>query len=70
MVNEQLEALKISSKLEYLIKVKKIKAQEIATFLNVDKQLISINRNKLKSGKLPTCKFLIGITRFFDENFL
>lgn len=70
MLDEKNEALKISAKLEYLMKTKKIKAQQIADFLSIDKQLISINRNKLKSGKFPTCKFLIGISRFFNENFL
>ena len=63
-------ALQISSKLEYFIKIKKVKAQEIADFIGIDKQLISRNRQILKSGKLPNSKFLVGISKFFDENFL
>lgn len=70
MIDEKKEALQISSKLEYRIKVNKIKAQQIADFLGVDKQIVSLNRQKLRAGKLPTCKFLVGITRFFNENFL
>lgn len=70
MLNEKDIALNISSKLEYFIKIKKVKAQEIADFIGIDKQLISRNRQILKSGKLPNSKFLVGISKFFDENFL
>lgn len=70
MIDEKKEALKISVKLEYLIKIKKIKAQDIAIYTGLTKQVVSLNRQKLKSGKLPTSKFLLGITLFFNENFL
>lgn len=70
MIDEKKEALKISAKLEYLIKINKIKAQDIATYIGSTKQVISLNRQKLKAGKLPTTKFLLGITLFFKENFL
>lgn len=70
MIDEKKEALKISAKLEYLIKIKKVKAQDIANYIGLTKQVISLNRQKLKSGKLPTTKFLVGITLFFKENFL
>lgn len=70
MLNEKDIALNISSKLEYFIKIKKVKAQEIADFIGIDKQLISRNRQILKSGKLPNSKFLVGISKFFGENFL
>lgn len=70
MLNEKDIALNISSRLEYFIKIKKVKAQEIADFIGIDKQLISRNRQILKSGKLPNSKFLVGISKFFDENFL
>lgn len=70
MFDEKEEALKISSKLENLIKTKKIKAVDICKFLNVNKQTVSNNRQILKSGKLPNGRFLIGVIRFFNENFL
>ena len=70
MLNEKDIALHISSKLEHFIKVKKVKAQEIADFIGIDKQLISRNRQILKLGKLPNSKFLVGISKFFNENFL
>lgn len=70
MLNEKDIALNISSKLEYFIKIKKVKAQEIADFIGIDKQLISRNRQILKSGKLPNSKFLVGVSKFFNENFL
>lgn len=70
MFNEKKSSLKISSKLEFLIKTKKIKAQELADYIGISKQLISRNRQMLKSGKLPNSKFLIGISEYFHENFL
>lgn len=70
MLNEKEIALKISSKLEHLIKIKKIKAQEIANFIGIDKQLVSRNRQILKTGKFSNSKFLIGVSKFFNENFL
>lgn len=69
MIDEKKEVLKISAKLEYLIKTRKIKAQDMANYMGVTKQVISLNRQKLKSGKLPTAKFILGITLFFEENF-
>lgn len=70
MFNEKNTSLKISSKLEFLIKTKKIKAQEIAEFLGISKQLVSRNRQILKSGKLPNSRFLVGVSEYFNENFL
>lgn len=70
MFNEKNTSLKISSKLEYLIKIKKIKAQDLSDFLGISRQLVSRNRQMLKSGKLPNSKFLVGISEYFDENFL
>ena len=68
--NEKNIALRISSKLEFLIKTKKIKAIELSKYIGISKQLVSRNRQILKTGKLPNSKFLIGISYFFDENFL
>lgn len=70
MLNEKEIALKISSELEYNIKTKRIKAQEIADFVGITKQLVSRNRQMLKSGKLPNSKFLVGISYYFNKNFL
>lgn len=70
MINEKNISLKISSKLEYLIKTKKTKAQDLAVFIGISKQLVSRNRQILKSGKLPNSRFLVGISEYFEENFL
>ena len=70
MLNEKDEALKISSKLENLIKIRKIKAKDLSDYLDINKQSVSNNRQLLKSGKLPNGRFLVGISKFFDENFL
>lgn len=70
MFNERNASLKISSKLEYLIKTKKIKAQDISDFLGISKQLVSRNRQLLKSGILPNSRFLVGVSEYFKENFL
>lgn len=70
MFEEKIEALKIYSKLENLIKIRKIKAKELAEFLQINKQSVSNNRSLLKSGKLPNGRFLVGISKFFNENFL
>lgn len=68
--NEKEIALRISSRLEFLIKTKKIKAKELSDYIGISKQLVSRNRQILKSGKLPNSKFLVGISYFFDKNFL
>lgn len=68
--NEKEIALQISSKLEYLIKTKRVKAKEIADFIGIAKENFSRGRNLLKKGKLPPSYFLIGIALFFNENFL
>ena len=70
MFDEKEEALKIYSKLENLIKTKGIKAQDISNYLKINKQSVSNNRQLLKSGKLPNGRFLVGISKFFGENFL
>lgn len=70
MFDEKEEALKIYSKLENLIKTKRIKAQDISNYLNINKQSVSNNRQLLKRGKLPNGRFLVGISKFFNENFL
>lgn len=69
MFNEKEEALKIYSKLEYLIKINKIKAIDISNYLQINKQSVSNNRQLLKSGKLPNGRFLVGISKFFNESF-
>lgn len=69
MFNEREEALKIYSRLEYLIKINKIKAIEISRYLQINKQSVSNNRQLLKSGKLPNGRFLVGISKFFNEKF-
>lgn len=69
MFNEKEEALKIYSKLEYLIKINKIKAIDISNYLEINKQSVSNNRQLLKSGKLPNGRFLVGISKFFNVNF-
>lgn len=69
MLDEKEIALKISANLEFLIKKNKIKAQQIADFIGTTKQLVSRNRQLLKSGKLPNSKFLIGISLFLDYKF-
>ncbi|MEG2848431.1 MAG: hypothetical protein RR904_06690 [Bacilli bacterium] len=63
-------ALKISSKLEYLITTKNIRASELARFVGVSSANFSRMRVRMKEGKFPTTPFLIGISKFFDENFL
>lgn len=67
--NEKEISLKISAKLEYLIKTKKIKAKEIANFIGITNVNFSKGRNLLKRGKFPPSHFLIGISLFFDEKF-
>lgn len=69
MFDEKKEALFFSSQLEYFIKKNKIKAQEIANFIGISKQLVSRNRQLLKSGKLPNSTFLIGVIKYFNKNF-
>jgi hypothetical protein len=69
MFEEKDIALKISANLEFLIKKNKVKAQQIADFIGTTKQLVSRNRQLLKSGKLPNSKFLVGISLFFDYKF-
>lgn len=68
--NEKNIALTISANLEYTLKTKKIKANELADFLEVSKQSVSINRQILKKGKLPNSRFLVGVSIFLNENFL
>lgn len=63
-------SLKISSSLEFLIKEKNIKATEISNFIGMSDVNFSKNRNNLKRGKFPTTQFLIGVSIFFQENFL
>lgn len=69
-MNEKEISLKISSKLEYLMKINSIKGSEIAKTIPMTNENFSFFRNKLKKGKFPSAKFLIGISVFFDENFL
>ncbi|MGL5123403.1 MAG: hypothetical protein ACRC6K_04495 [Fusobacteriaceae bacterium] len=69
-MNEVEIALKISSKLEYLMKTKKIKGIDIAKTIPMTKENFSFHKNELKRGKIPNGRFLIAITIFFNENFL
>ena len=61
--NEKEIALQISSKLEYLIKTERVKANEIAVFIGIAKENFSRGRNLLKKGKLPPSYFLMKIFR-------
>lgn len=70
MFDEKSEALRIYSKLENLMKIRKVKAKDISEFLKINKQSVSNNRQLLKSGKLPNGRFLVGISKFFNEKFL
>lgn len=70
MFDEKSEALRIYSKLENLMKIRKIKAKDISEFLKINKQSVSNNRQLLKSGKLPNGRFLVGISKFCNEKFL
>lgn len=63
-------ALSISSKLEFLIKKNNVKNKVISEFVGTTTVNFSKNRNLLKRGKFPASNFLIGISLFFDENFL
>lgn len=63
-------SLKISSKLEFLMKSKKVKGMDIAKTIHMTEENFSYYRNKLKKGKLPSSRFLVGITKYFEENFL
>lgn len=62
-------SLKISSKLEYLMKINKIKAKELSDFIGITEVNFSRVRNRLKKGKFPTFAFIVGISKFFDTNF-
>lgn len=63
-------ALKISSKLEYHITKNNVKASELARFVGVSSANFSRMRVRLREGKFPTTPFLVGISKFFNENFL
>lgn len=69
MINEKKVALKISAQLDYLLKTKNIKIQDIADKLEYTRQSLSRNRNLLKKGKLPHLAFLIQLCDYFDYNF-
>ncbi|MGO5427240.1 helix-turn-helix domain-containing protein [Fusobacterium mortiferum] len=62
-------SLKISSKLEYLIKVHKVKAKDLANFIGITEVNFSRIRNRLKEGKFPTFTFIAGISKYFNTNF-
>lgn len=67
---EEKISLKISSKLEYLMKKNKTKAKELSNYIGITEVNFSRIRNRLKEGKFPTVVFVIGISNYFDENFL
>ena len=69
-MNELEISLKISSKLEFLMKTKKVKGTEIARTIPMSGENFSYHRNELKKGNLPNSRFLVGITKYFNENFL
>lgn len=62
-------SLKISSKLEYLIKINKVKAKDLANFIGITEVNFSRIRNRLKEGKFPTFTFVVGISKYFNTNF-
>lgn len=71
IVNQEKKiSLKISSKLEYLMKKNKTKAKELSNYIGITEVNFSRIRNRLKEGKFPTVVFMIGISNYFDENFL
>lgn len=69
-MNEKEISLKISSRLEYLMKINNTKGSEIANTIPMTNENFSFFRNKLKKGKFPSARFLIGISIYFNENFL
>ena len=70
IINQEKEiSLKISSKLEYLMKVKKIKAKEISDYIGITEVNFSRVRSRLKEGKFPTFSFIADISKFFGTNF-
>lgn len=62
-------SLKISSKLEYLMKINKVKAKDLADFIGITEVNFSRIRNRLKEGKFPTFTFIAGVSKYFDTNF-
>lgn len=66
---EKTISLNISTKLEYLMKKNKVKSADIANFIGITVVNFSRIRNRLKIGKFPTIHFIIGISKYFDENF-
>lgn len=69
MINKKEMALKISSKLEFLMKTKNIKGSDIANTIPMTVENFSYFKNRLKKGELPSAKFLVGISIFFKEDF-
>ncbi|MGL6101093.1 MAG: hypothetical protein ACRC0G_15905 [Fusobacteriaceae bacterium] len=63
------EALKISKKLEYLIYVNNTDTKEICEFVGVNMPNFSRMRSGLRKGEIATLKFLIGISKYYGENF-
>lgn len=61
---------KISKKLEYLIYTNDTNLKELSQFIGINYPNFSRIRTGLKRGELPTLKFLIGISKFYKENFL
>lgn len=72
MENEKIKkiALKISAKLESKIIENRISLKELSEEIEMNIPNVSRNRNLLKRGKMPSLNFLIGISIYFDENFL
>lgn len=62
-------SLNISSKLEYLIKKNNTLSKELAEYIGVTIVNFSRIRNRLKAGKFPPSHFIIGISKYYKENF-
>ncbi|MGL4569336.1 MAG: hypothetical protein ACRCU6_12525 [Fusobacteriaceae bacterium] len=70
MIDYKVVLKSVSSKLEEEIKENKIKSSEIADFIGMSPENFSKVRNQIKVGKIPSSKFLIGISMYFKKNFL
>lgn len=63
------EALKISKRLEHLIYSNNTNLKELASFIGVNTTNFSRIRRGAIRGEMPTLKFLIGISKYYNENF-
>ena len=63
-------AKKISSELEYCIHNSAFNCSCIAEEIGMTGENFSIIRCRMRAGKIPPLKFLIGISIYFNKNFL